>query len=102
MDEEFFFPQNVRTSYRLWMFGPKHLRRLGAGLPVIVLGAGYLSRTLPLPLAAALVACVVALYTAAWCWPVFSDEQTVLDLVLHLRRKRRQQTEFPYDEEAPF
>jgi hypothetical protein len=102
LDEDFFFPQNVRTSYRLWVFGPKHLRRIGAGLPVIVLGAAYLGRTLSLPMAAAFVACCAAVYIAAWCWPLFTDEQTVLDLLLHLHRRRRQQTAFPYDEEVPF
>ena len=93
MDEEFFFPQNVRTTYRLWILGPRHLRRLGIA-PVVALLA-----FLPLFRVSVLVAAILAgllgtAYAVVFCLPLLSDDQTLSDVYLEVRRHRRRQTYF--------
>jgi hypothetical protein len=92
MDEEFFFPQNVQTSYRLFGMGPRHLRRLVMGLPVVLAVAVLVGRFDVLwgVLVGALLA---AAYVAGGCWPTDGAE-TVFDLWLHIRRMQREQTVF--------
>jgi hypothetical protein len=92
VDDEFFFPQNVQTTYRLFGMGPRHLRRAALGLPVavglaFVLGRGHV-------LVGVLIATILAAaFVAAVCWPTNGDE-TVIDLWLHVRRMQREQTVF--------
>lgn len=95
MDEEFFFPQNVRTEYRLWIFGPKHLRRLALGL-VLALLVGWLFHGLSLLLAAILAALMGTLWAGLFCLPVLHDEVTPWDLWREMQHHARGQTQFHY------
>lgn len=99
MDEEFFFPQNVRTSYRLWILGPKHLKRL-AGAPALALLAGLpLLRISPF-LAAVVAGLLGAAYAVTLCLPLLGDDQTLSDVGLELLRHRRRQNRFAHGKEA--
>jgi hypothetical protein len=92
VDDEFFFPQNVQTTYRLFGLGPKHLRRAAMGLPAALAIAALLGRGHALW--GVLVGTILAAaYVGGACWPANGDE-TVLDLWLHVRRMQRQQTIF--------
>lgn len=93
MDEEFFFPQNVRTEYRLWMFGPKHLRRLALGV-VAAMAVGWLLHGVSLLLAAILAAVVATAWAGFFCLPVLHDETTAWELWREMRRHARGQTRF--------
>jgi hypothetical protein len=95
VDDEFFFPQNVRTSYRLWIFGPKHLRRLAVALVIAVLAGLALYRVSVL-LAALVAGLLAGAYVAVFCLPILADEQTLADVGWEIRRHRRHQTSFDY------
>jgi len=99
MDEEFFFPQNVRTSYRLWFLGPRHLKRLALA-PVIALATGWALHGLSLFLAVAVAGFLAAAYSAVFCLPVFGDDQTLSDIGLEIRRHRKQQARFCHRKEV--
>ena len=99
MDEEFFFPQNVRTSYRLWLLGPSHLRRLALA-PVILLLTGWALHGVSMFLAAVVAGLLTALYTALLCVPLLGDDQTLSDVGLEILRHRRRQTSFPHRKEV--
>lgn len=91
LDEEFFFPQNIRTGYRLWIFSARHLRRL-VWAPVCAVITGW-----PLLQASVLLGVVVgsavgAGFAGVACVPVFADEQTVSDALIELHRHRQSQT----------
>jgi hypothetical protein len=90
MDEEFFFPQNVRTSYRLFMLGPTHLKRLVLA-PVIALAAiiGLYRISLFLGVGAGVL--LAAIYAGLCCIPLMGDDQTMLDMALEIRRHQRSQ-----------
>jgi hypothetical protein len=99
VDDEFFFPQNVRTSYRLWILGPRHLKRMALA-PVIALLVGLPLFKVSL-LAAAIVAGLLAgVYVAVFCLPLLSDEQTLSDVGWEIYRHRRRQTTFAYLKEV--
>ena len=93
MDDEFFFPQNVRTSYRLWILGPRHLKRLAVA-PVIALLVALALFKVSLFLAAVVAGLLATAYTVSFCLPLLADEQTLSDVGLEIQRHRRQQTEF--------
>lgn len=99
MDEEFFFPQNVRTSYRLWLFGPRHLLRLAAA-PVLAVVFGWLVHGLSLTLGVIFGVMVGAAYTALCCVPILESDETLLDVGLSLLRHRRQQARYCYEQEV--
>jgi len=94
MNEEFFFPQNVRTSYRLWLMGPRHLRRLAGAVPIGLM-VGWMLHRMPLVVVAAGVVLVLSGYVAAACLPLLGDDLTLWDVGREIRRHRRQQTWFP-------
>lgn len=93
MDEEFFFPQNVQASYRLWLMGPKHLRRLILA-PVLAIGIGWATARISLYLAAFLAIFSASVYAACFCVPVVAEEQTLWEVWLALRRHTRAQVRF--------
>lgn len=93
MDEEFFFPQNVRTTYRLWILGPRHLRRLALA-PVLAVLFGWLLHGLPLLVAAIGTSLVVAAYCGLGVVPVAADEQTAWDVWREIQTHRRSQSRF--------
>lgn len=93
MDEEFFFPQNVRTSYRLWILGPRHLRRLAVA-PVLAMLAFLPLYPISVFLAAVVAGLLGSAYAVAFCLPLLSDEQTLSDVHMEIRRNRRRQTYF--------
>ena len=99
MDEEFFFPQNVRTSYRLWLLGPRHLKRLLLA-PVIALPTGWALYGLSFFLAVTVAAFLAAIYAALFCVPLLADEQTLSDVGLEILRHRRQPARYPHREEV--
>jgi hypothetical protein len=99
MDEEFFFPQNVRTSYRLWLLGPRHLKRLALA-PVLALLAGWALHGLSFLLAAIAAGLLASVYGAVCCLPLLSDEQTLADIGLEILRHRRHQTAFAHGKEV--
>lgn len=99
MDDEFFFPQNVQTTYRLFGMAPRHLRRAAAGLPVAILVGALVAQAHVLM--GVLVATILGgAYLAGFCWPA-NGEETVLDLWLHVRRMHQHQTVFVKKEEVP-
>jgi hypothetical protein len=100
MDEEFFFPQNVQTTYRLFGMGPKHLRRLLTGSPVILVAMVLASRWMPVPWVVTLAAILLVGYAAGYCWPT-NGENALFDLWLNVRRLRRSQTIFIRQEVLP-
>jgi hypothetical protein len=100
MDEEFFFPQNVRTTYRLWLLGPRHLKRLALA-PVLALLLGWATYRISLLLAIALAAFAAAVYTAVFCLPLLGDDQTLSDIGLEIYRHRRHQNHFAHRKEEP-
>lgn len=90
MDEEFFFPQNVRTTYRLFMMGPTHLKRLVLAPVIAVLVIVGLHRfSLLLGVGAGVL--LAAIYAGACCVPLMGDDQTLLDVGLEIRRHGRAQ-----------
>jgi hypothetical protein len=93
VDEEFFFPQNVQASYRLWLMGPKHLRRLVLA-PVLAIVLGWVTAGLSLYLAAFLAIFSASVYTACFCVPVVAEEQTLWEVWLALRHHSRSQVRF--------
>lgn len=93
MDEEFLFPQNVRTTYRLWVLGPRHLKRLGLA-PILAMITGWLLHELPLALSASGTSLVVAGFCGLCVVPVTADEQTAWDVWREIRLHRRVQTQF--------
>ncbi|MFZ5823448.1 MAG: hypothetical protein ACOY94_03775 [Bacillota bacterium] len=93
MDEEFFFPQNVQTSYRLFMLGPVHLKRLALA-PVIALAAVLALYRVTLFGSMALAVLLASVYAAACCFPLMGDDQTLLDVGLEIRRHGRSQGRF--------
>lgn len=95
MDEEFFFPQNVRTEYRLWIFGPRHLRRLPLVLIPAVLVV-WLTHEFSTTLAAVLAVLVASVHCTVYCLPVLHDEETVWDLWQEMLRHRDSQTRFEH------
>lgn len=97
MDEEFFFPQNVTTVYQVFGMGPRHLRRAGIGLAGVLPLAVVLGRCAGLFVALIGSVVLLAAYVAACAYPTFGDE-TLSDIVLHLRHKRRSQTTFLCEE----
>lgn len=94
MDEEFFFPQNVRTSYRLFMLGPAHLKRLVLA-PVIAILVIVGLYQVSLFLAVAVGILLASVYTGLCCVPLMGDEQTLLDVALEIRRHGRTQGRYP-------
>lgn len=104
MDERYFFPQNVRTDYRLTVLfvslGPRHLKRAAVG-GAVILASTYLALRSVSLLQAALVASIAfSSYLAVCCLPVFPDDITIGDLVRRLYDKRNSQQVFPYGEGA--
>jgi len=88
MDEEFLFPQNVQTGYRLWLFGPRHLRRLSLA-PVLAILLGW-----PLAGVSVLAAAIGGTlagtaYAVVVCVPIFPEEETLWDALREIRRHRR-------------
>ena len=100
MDEEFFFPQNVQTSYRLFGMGPKHLRRLVMGIPGLLLVTVATAKLLSVLVALGVGLVLLVAYGAGFCWPT-KGENTMFDLWLHVRRLRRVQTIFKREEAEP-
>jgi hypothetical protein len=100
MDDEFFFPQNVTTTYRIFGLGPRHLRRAAIGLGPALLLAMALARWTSFFSALLVAAVLLLLYVAAFAYPTFGDE-TLMDIVLHQRAKTRTQTAYQYAEEVP-
>lgn len=92
MDEEFFFPQNVQTTYQLFGMGPKHLKRLVAGAPVVLL-LGVLIAQAHVLFGVLIATILAGAYVGGCCYPV-NGEETVADLWLHVRLMRQQQTVF--------
>ncbi len=90
MDEEFFFPQNVRTTYRLFMMGPTHLKRLVL-VPVIVVGVILGLYRFSVLLGVGVGVLLAAVYAGACCVPLMGDDQTLLDVGLEIRRHGRAQ-----------
>lgn len=99
MDDEFFFPQNVRTSYRLWILGPRHLKRMALA-PVIALLVGLPLFKVSLMAAAIVAGLLAGVYVAVFCLPLLSDEQTLSDVGWEIYRHRRRQTTFAYSKEV--
>jgi hypothetical protein len=99
LDEEFFFPQNVRTSYRLWLLGPRHLKRLTLA-PVILLLVGWALHGVSIFLAAVMAGLLTALYTGLVCVPLLGDDQTLSDVGLEILRHRRRQSTFRHRKEV--
>lgn len=93
MDEEFFFPQNVQTSYRLWLMGPKHLKRLILA-PVLAILTGWAVAGLSLYLAAFTAVFLASVYIACVCVPVVAGEQTLIEVWIAVRRHSRTQVVF--------
>lgn len=98
MDEEFFFPQNVRTTYRLWILGPRHLKRLALA-PLIALAVGWLFVGVSLFLAALLAALFASAYAGLCCVPVLAEERTAWDVWQELRRHQKGQAVFAHQRE---
>ncbi|HYF90941.1 MAG TPA: hypothetical protein VD969_01710 [Symbiobacteriaceae bacterium] len=99
MDDEFFFPQNVRTSYRLWILGPRHLKRLSLA-PLIAVLAGLALFKVSLFLAAVVAGLLASVYAALFCIPLLADEQTLSDVGWEVYRHRRHQTAFAHAREV--
>jgi hypothetical protein len=99
MDDEFFFPQNVRTSYRLWILGPRHLKRMTLA-PVIALLVGLPLFKVSLMAAAIVAGLLAGVYVAVFCLPLLSDEQTLSDVGWEIYRHRRRQTTFSHLKEV--
>lgn len=99
MDEEFFFPQNVKTTYRLWLLGPKHLKRLALA-PVIAVAAGLALYSLSLFVAALVAGLLAAAYGAICCVPLLGEDQTLSDIWLEIWRHRRRQATFEHRKEV--
>ena len=90
MDEEFFFPQNVRTSYRLFMLAPVHLKRLILA-PVIAVVAVIGLYQIWLLLGVGVGVLLAAIYAGLCCFPLMGDDQTLLDVGLEIRRHGKAQ-----------
>jgi hypothetical protein len=99
MDEEFFFPQNVRTTYRLWLLGPRQLKRLAVA-PVLALLIGWALHGLSFLVAAIAAGLLASVYGAVFCLPLLSDEQTLSDIGLEVLRHRRTQSTFAHGREV--
>lgn len=95
MDEEFFFPQNVTTTYRIFGMGPRHLKRAGIGAAAAVPLVLTLAFRIGLFPALVVAAVLLAAYIGAVAYPTSGDE-TLSDVVLHLWAKGRAQTSFAY------
>lgn len=93
LDEEFFFPQNVRTPYRFWLFGPRHLRRMLLA-PVLGLVFGWLGYRVSFLTGVGLGVFAAALYTGLCCLPVLAGEETAWDIAREILTHMRSQTRF--------
>jgi hypothetical protein len=93
MDEEFFVPQNVQATYRLWLMGPRHLKRLILA-PVLAILTGWAMAGLSLYLAAFTAVFLASCYVACCCVPVVAGEQTLVEVWVAIRRHNRSQVVF--------
>jgi len=97
VDEEFFFPQNVRTTYRLLHMGPRHLKRAATGAGVLLAGSALaVMKGLALPWAALGATVLGTAYGLTYCLPLYGDDQALLDLWAELQAHYRRQTVFPF------
>lgn len=101
MDEEFFFPQNVTTTYRILGMGPRHLRRGGVGLAGALGLAVLVARQSDLFTGLMVSTLLLLVYVAGFAYPTFGEE-SLADVWLHLWAKSRVQTRFPYVEKEVF